>query len=378
MVFDVLIAGAGPAGAVAATILARAGVRVLAVDRARFPRAKLCGDSLNPGALAVLGRLGLAHAAAGGLPVNGMIVTSESGLQVEGRYPAARGLMLMRRDLDGALVRAAAAAGARIDEQVLVEGPLLDTSTTSPTVVGLIVKGRDGRSLPVRAPLVIAADGRYSRVARPLGLSATPRNLRRWAVGAYFHGVTGLAACGEMHIRTGHYIGIAPMPGGLANACIVTADRTALRAPSELLAGALRTDAIVGARFHAATMTTPAVCLGPLAVTSGASGMAGLLLAGDAGGFVDPMTGDGLRFAFRGAELAAAAALRALEHGSTDAHLFLHEARRHAFAAKWRFNRGMRALVSSPSAVRAAGAAAALAPAILRRIICYAGDVQAP
>ena len=57
---DVLIAGAGPAGTIAATILARAGTRVMVVDRARFPRDKLCGDTLNPGALAVLQRLGLA------------------------------------------------------------------------------------------------------------------------------------------------------------------------------------------------------------------------------------------------------------------------------------------------------------------------------
>jgi flavin-dependent dehydrogenase len=55
-VIDVLIAGAGPAGAVAATVLARAGARVLVLDRAQFPRPKLCGDTLNPGALAVLRR----------------------------------------------------------------------------------------------------------------------------------------------------------------------------------------------------------------------------------------------------------------------------------------------------------------------------------
>ena len=374
--FDVLIAGAGPAGAVAATILARAGVRVLALDRARFPRHKLCGDSVNPGALAVLERLGLAHAADSGLPVDGMIVTSEPGVRVEGRYPGARGRILTRRDLDAALLRAAADAGARIDEGVLVEGPLLEASST-PVVSGLVIKGRDGRSMSVRARIVIAADGRYSRVARPLGLSGTPPGPRRWAVGAYFEGVTGLTACGEMHIRRNYYIGIAPLPDGLANACIVSSDRAALRNPTDLLRAALRADPQLGGRFSAATMVTAAVCLGPLAVESHASGAPGLLLAGDAGGFVDPMTGDGLRFAFKGAELAAAEALHALQHGVADAHLRLHEARRRAFAGKWRFNRGMRALVASPAAVRAAGMGATIAPAILRRVICYAGDLQA-
>lgn len=375
--YDVLIAGAGPAGAVAATILARAGVRVLAVDRARFPRDKLCGDSVNPGALAVLSRLGLAEAAAGGLAVDGMIVTSEPDVRVEGRYLVARGRMLMRRALDTALLRAAAGAGARIDEGVLVQGPLLDTSGAAAAVTGLLVQGRDGRPLRLQAPVVIAADGRYSRVARPLGLSTTPRAPRRWAVGAYFEGVTGLTTCGEMHIRRGHYIGIAPLAGGLANACTVSSDRAALRTPSGLLRESLRTDYALADRFADAVMVSQPVCLGPLAVECRASGMRGLLLAGDAGGFVDPMTGDGLRFAFRGAELAAAEALYALEHGVDGAHVRLHGARQRAFAGKWRFNRGMRALVSSPRALRGAGVAATLAPAVLQRLICYAGDLQA-
>ena len=56
---DVLVAGAGPAGCVAAIALARAGARVLLVDRAAFPRDKLCGDTLNPGTLRVLARWGL-------------------------------------------------------------------------------------------------------------------------------------------------------------------------------------------------------------------------------------------------------------------------------------------------------------------------------
>ncbi len=84
----------------------------------------------------------------------------------------------------------------------------------------------------------------------------------------------------------------------------------------------------------------------------------GLLLAGDAAGFIDPMTGDGLSFALRGGALAAAAALRALEHGWAGVHAQLVADRRRAFAGKWRFNRALRSLVASPSAVRTAAAAA--------------------
>ncbi len=374
--FDVLIAGAGPAGAIAATVLARAGARVLVLDRARFPRDKLCGDTLNPGALAVLGRLGLESAAAEGLPIDGMIVTGEPDIRIEGRYGQLQGRALKRRELDEVLVHAAAASGARIEEGVLVEGPVVEGGGAGRTVVGLTIKGHDGRSLRVTAPIVIAADGRHSRVARALGLSAAPRRPRRWAIGAYFEGVDGLTSCGEMHVRAGHYFGIAPLPGGIANVCLVTPDLR--RQPiAERLHGVLRADRHVAHRFGGARMVGAPVCMGPLAVECDAAGIDGLLLAGDASGFVDPMTGDGLRFAFRGGELAALEAIRSLEHGTSGAHARLRAARRREFARKWRFNRAMRLLVTFPATVRATSYGAAVVPQLLQRAIRYAGDVHA-
>jgi flavin-dependent dehydrogenase len=375
-VFDVLIAGAGPAGAVAATVLARAGARVLVVERERFPRHKLCGDSINPGALAVLRDLKLASATASGLPIDGMVVTGESGVRVVGRYDGVHGLSLARSRLDAALLAAAVEAGARVEEGVLVLGPLL-ASAQSPSVSGLIIKGRDGQPLRIPAPMVIAADGRSSRVARALGLSTTAERPRRWAIGAYFTDVAGMTSCGEMHVRRAHYIGVAPLADGVTNACVVTADRAGLGQPAALLERVLRGDQQLGERFASARMIAPAVTLGPLAVDCHVAGAPGLLLAGDAAGFVDPMTGDGLRFAFRGAELAAREALRALESGPGRAHINLLEQRRREFARKWRFNRGLRAIVGSPAGVRAAGLGAALAPGLLHRVIAYAGDVRA-
>jgi flavin-dependent dehydrogenase len=368
---DVLIAGAGPAGTVTAIVLARAGVRVRLLDRARFPRHKLCGDSVNPGALAVLRRLGLEEVAAG-LPIDGMIVTGLPDVRVVGAYGEARGRTVMRRDFDDRLVRAAAAAGAAVEEGVLVEGPVLDTARGS-RVRGLTVKTRAGTSA-MRAPVVIAADGRYSRVARGLGLSRSAAHPRRWAVGAYFEGVAGGSSYGEMHVRGDHYIGVAPLAGGLTNACLVTSERNGLGDGRARLLRAVHGDGTLADRFRTARLVTAPVTLGPLAVESSAAGLPGLLLAGDAAGFIDPMTGDGLHFAMRGAELAAAAALRALEGGG-DAHVWLARERRRAFASKIRFNRGLRSMVASSAAVRLAGAGASLAPGVLRHVIRYAGDV---
>jgi menaquinone-9 beta-reductase len=367
---DVVIAGGGPAGAVAALVLARAGARVLVLDRARFPRPKLCGDSVNPGAMGILRRLDVAATADGGLPIGGMLV-STAHVEVEGAYAGLEGRTIRRADLDEAVLRAAGAAGAEIDEGVLVEGPCCDARGG---VAGLRAK-RGGRAGEIRARIVIAADGRYSRVARALGLQRTARGPQRWAIGAYYEGVTGLRARGEMHIRAGHYIGVAPLPGGLANACVVTDNRAWLANPAALLGRVLASDARLAPRFLAARAVSAPVCLGPLGVEASAAGVEGLLLAGDAAGFIDPMTGDGLRFAFAGADLAAGEALRALEHGRADAHLRLAAARRRAFAGKWRFNRALRLLVSSPAAITVAGFGASVAPGALRQVIRHAGDV---
>src|ERR687887_2373923 len=104
---DVLIVGAGPAGAIAGLVLARAGARVRLVDRARFPRDKLCGDTVNPGTLARLRRLGIAsHIEELGLPVAGMRVTGHTGIVVDGRYPdGLTGWAIVRRDLDSILLK---------------------------------------------------------------------------------------------------------------------------------------------------------------------------------------------------------------------------------------------------------------------------------
>ena len=92
---DVLIAGAGPAGSIAALVLARAGVRVRMLDRARFPRDKLCGDTVNPGAMDILARLGLASATENALPVAGMIVTDGAGVRCVGRYANGRRVLAL-------------------------------------------------------------------------------------------------------------------------------------------------------------------------------------------------------------------------------------------------------------------------------------------
>jgi flavin-dependent dehydrogenase len=380
---DVLIVGAGPAGTVAGTILARAGARVCIVDRATFPRDKLCGDTVNPGTVARLRHLGVAgDLDKRGLRVHGMLVTGERGVTVEGRYPEGRyGLAILRRDLDWMLLQNAVDAGCEFEPGVTVRRALLDDCGPTRTVRGVIAAASGGE-MEWTAPVTIAADGRHSTLAFSLGLARHPRTPRRWAVGAYYeqfgpNGLSDASVFGEMHIRRGRYIGVAPVPGGTTNVCLVRPSQPAdaeLRDPAALLDRELRRDPLLCTRAAGARRISPSVVLGPLAVDSTGASIDGLITAGDAAGFIDPMTGDGLGFATRGAELAAAAALRALEHGWAGLHDDLDRQRRHRFRGKWRFNRAMRALVASPTAIDATAAAARVAPGLLRAVIAYAGD----
>jgi hypothetical protein len=223
-----------------------------------------------------------------------------------------------------------------------------------------------------------------------------------------------MSARGEMHIRRGAYIGVAPLPGGLTNVSVVlddlgppaasaprafafaeaTARLAVTRAGRErrrsapakgghydragqqaIVRRALNADGVLRDRFATATQISPVTVLGPLAVNARAAGCPGLLLAGDAAGFVDPMTGDGLRFALRGGELAAEAALDELACGRP-AYGWLGAERRREFSVKWRINRALRTIVGSPVAVGLAALVSAWWSAPVEHLIQLAGDVR--
>ena len=380
MIFDcdVLVVGAGPAGSIAALQLARAGVRVRILDRATFPRDKLCGDTLNPACLTLVSQIEPTVAACvrtRALKTTGMTVTGPHGVCVSADYPAdVVGAALVRRDFDHWLLTAAIRAGARFEPSTIVQGPVL--TDNADRVVGIRCRCRD-HSRILRARVVIAADGRASRLGRALGLSRFARAPRRWAYGTYFTGIAGLTGRGEMHLRSDGYVGIAPLPGGIANVCVVRErkDLLACQSPAQVVATAIALDSTLQERFVSAERVSDVAVLGPLAVDSDACGAPGLLLAGDAAGFVDPMTGDGMRFAIRGGDLAAQAAIAELESGSP-MHLQLRIRRIREFSAKCRFNRVLRGIVGSPHALTVAEIGARMWSLPVKQLIWVAGDVR--
>ena len=161
--FDVLVVGAGPAGSVAALVLARAGARVALVDKARFPRDKACGDFVGPRGLQALADLGVSEP--DGLDVGDMIVVGPTGRRVvlpcfHGLSYPGRARAVTRVVLDDALRTAAVDAGAT-DIEGRADRPLWSFSRLD----GFVVDGHE-----VRADLVIGADGATSHVAASTGL----------------------------------------------------------------------------------------------------------------------------------------------------------------------------------------------------------------
>lgn len=376
---DVVIAGAGPAGALAACLLARAGARVVLIDRSRFPRPKLCGDTLNPGAVALLARhFDLAPLRARATPIAGMLLSGPGPVVVRGCYDSgATGLGVSREVLDAWLVGEATRAGATLMDAVTVTGPAIGADGQ---LTGVWVRHASGARAQVSAGMTLGADGRRSRLGEACGLSRCAARPRRWAVGAYFEGVTELSPFGEMHVRDGHYLGVAPTADGRANACLVQPQAPGAAGwakPDALLASRLRADPVLGPRFTGAVASTRVSVLGPLAIETRTPGCAGLLLLGDAAGFVDPMTGDGIRLALAAAEIAAATVVDVLHGRSDAATAYRHYGRAldAAIGRKRTFNRAMRGLVSSPRRVAVAARVARVWPAALRAAITYAGDV---
>ena len=373
-----IVSGAGPAGAICATLLARRGLRVELFDRTRFPRAKLCGDTLNPGALRVLaGVRPVDDILVQALPLDGMLLTGPD-VAVRATYGGdLHGYALVRRDLDALLLADALNAGVQFHERTTVLSPLVDAAGA---VAGVTVRCADGRSVVHRARFVVAADGRASRLAKALGLSHHPRP-RRWAIGGYFRDADIDRRYGQMHVRQGHYIGVAPVRDGLVNVCLVvphTRGDGGWRNASLKLRDVVRRDPMLNPRFADAELIDKAHVLGPMAVDVRTTGVPGLVLAGDAAGFIDPITGDGLRLALESAVLAAnvVGEVFAGQIPRECAADVLARRRRAAFSRKWRFNRLIRRIVDAPAAVSGAALAARVMPSAFEAVIRYAGDAS--
>jgi menaquinone-9 beta-reductase len=398
---EVIIVGGGPAGAATAWGLARAGVDVLVLDRARFPRDKPCAEYLSPQASRILSDMGILATveAAGAARLTGMTIRAPSGTSFRGEFAAAHGfrgfrdegLSLRRLVLDEILLRNAEAAGARVMEGSAVTDVTRDAAGRVTGVrfsVDADAQDLDvphapanGRARTLSAQVVVGADGLRSVISRRAGLAQSRRWPKRVAFVTHYRGVADIGTTGEMHVERDGYIGLADVGSGHTTVALVVPAHES-RGVGADRAGYL--DAWIARhpqlapRFRSATRISPVRATGPFAQHARGLWAPGLALVGDAADFFDPFTGEGVYTALRGGELLTpylCEAVRGSGAGAADTALAAYErCWRHEFRGKQIVERAVGAAVAMPAIIGHVARVLARRPDMADLLIGVTGD----
>jgi menaquinone-9 beta-reductase len=324
---DAVVVGGGPAGAAAAARLAARGFHTVLVDRAVFPRDKVCGDFVGPEALAELADLGVAQEKAFratskmadlALHVDGDQLAVMSMPQVDG-LPS-YGRVIPRLQLDAWILDAARRAGATV-----LEGHKVTAVQQAPDAV--TVRGHSAAGpWQLRTRLLLGADGSNSMVGRTLRGGTPPRQDRMVAVRAYFDDVEGLSGQGDVCFSSGSFPGyywLFPAGGGSANlgvGMLVSTYPQSSRNLREMLQWLIAEDPSLRYRLRGARMRGK-VLGHPLSTYNPRLPLIGdrVMLLGDAAGLINPLNGEGIQYALHSARWAADTAADSLTADRLDA-----------------------------------------------------------
>ena len=305
---DVVVVGAGPAGAVAAATMAARGMRVVLCDRSAFPRDKTCGDALIADSLGALDRLGLRA----GVEARARASSSLEVVTANGTATNLQGAIavLPRRDLDEMLVAHAVACGADL-RQVFIDAPIVEDDV----VTGVTGRTPAGEAVTLRAPLTVLATGANGASLRAFDpgarTEASGTALRAYAAPARRGGADAAGqACVIALDRTlmPGYAWAFPAPGGMMNVGVGLFRGEGMRAAGVNLRASLQSlldgHGPIGARFGPFTGATP-IAGAPLrtSLTGTSSARRGLAIIGEAAGMTYAATGEGIGKAMESALL---------------------------------------------------------------------------
>jgi geranylgeranyl reductase family protein len=325
---DVIVVGAGPAGATTAFYLAQSGLDVLLLEKSRFPREKVCGDGLTPRAVKSLVAVGIKVGEQDGWVRNKGLRVIGAGMRLEMPWPELSsypgyGLVRTRHDMDEALARRAQQAGARLHEGVTVTGPVRHERTGR--ITGVVARPEGGDERRYAARVVVAADGNSSRLSvamglrkrddRPLGVAVrtyykSPRHdddyleswLDLWDGDRLLPGYGWIFGMGDGTSNVG--LGLLNTSAAFGHTDYHALLRKWLKGmPAEWgFTEENRTAPVRGAALPMGFNRTPQY-------------HQGLLLAGDAAGMVNPFNGEGIAYAMESGEILARTITQALGRG---------------------------------------------------------------
>jgi flavin-dependent dehydrogenase len=305
--WDVVVIGAGPAGGVAAYELARQGTAVLLVEKAAFPRAKVCGSCFNGSALGTLDLIGLGHLARqlGAVPLRTFRLAA-GARRTELALP--QGAALSRSRFDAALVEAAQLAGATFIHRTRAEVATVNSSS------GRVVLHGSGSTVEVSARVVLVADGLAGQSLKSEARLETGIEASSWigagttvqVAAAFYEPGTVFMACGA-----GGYVGAVRLEDGQLNVAAALDPRN-LRGRADIRVAVERL--LHDAGWPPLPALPQATWRGTPALTRNASRVAfdRVLLLGDRAGYVEPFTGEGIAWALASGVAAARLANQSL------------------------------------------------------------------
>jgi menaquinone-9 beta-reductase len=333
VVWDVMVVGGGPAGSTAAWKLASSGLRTVVLDGAKFPREKVCGDYVEPRGLRILGQMGgLAE-----LEASSLLPITHSSTYIDGRreyigkipfYGVHKelppcGYIVPRDVFDSLLLKIAAKAGAVVHEETYATGFVR-------TEAGVEVQAqRGGEKLTYRGRAVVGADGVNSVVAKSAGILANDARYIALSQRAYAEGYEGSLGEAAFFFDEEFFPGYGwmfPMTGGRVNLGVgvlkETCQRSGISVP-ELFKKFF--EKLKASHPNCGKLTLLRAPIGGIVKTYGSAGKNTFdrgVLIGDAGSFVDPMTGEGITPAMESALLGAGVVMKALKGGELKAEVF--------------------------------------------------------